>query len=404
MPLKQKRHLFLYMKYAAQYIKTAVQLLEEYDGSVPLHHYLKNKFSIEKKYGSKDRRFISHLCYAYFRLGHFLKNIGAEARIKAALFLSGSEEWKVLFAEDLLSNWHNDIDKRVTSIEEKFQQKISEIFPWQEDLNDEIDKQSFNLSHLIQPDLFIRIRPGKEQLVKEKLNKTNVPFRQITNSCLAFENGTKLENTFHINSEYAVQDLSSQKVGELLSSVNYYPSTKVWDCCAASGGKSILAYDLIPGIKLTVSDIRPSIIHKLNNRLAEAGIKNYRSFVADLSQSPGPSQPINLSTNQLYDLIICDAPCSGSGTWSRTPEQLFFFKPEEITRYSHLQMKIASNVIPFIKKGGHLLYITCSVFKKENEEVVEFIQKQLGLTLVKMELLKGYDKKADTLFAALFIA
>jgi 16S rRNA (cytosine967-C5)-methyltransferase len=48
------------------------------------------------------------------------------------------------------------------------------------------------------------------------------------------------------------------------------------------------------------------------------------------------------------------------------------------------------------------LYITCSVFKKENEEVVEFIQGNSELELIKMELLKGYDKKADTMFAALF--
>jgi len=423
MPLKQKRHLFLDMKYAAQYIKTAVQLLEEYDGAVPLHYYLKNKFSVEKKYGSKDRRFISHLCYAYFRIGHFLKNIGTEERIIAALFLSGAEEWKVVFAEPWLLNWHSELSQRVTFIEEKYQQDISEIFPWQDELSDEIDMQTFNLSHLIQPDLYIRIRPGKEQLVKEKLNNANILSKQITNDCLSFENGTKLDNILHINSEYIVQDLNSQRVGEFIKSKieNRKSKIKVWDCCAASGGKSIMAYDLIPQIELTVSDIRPSIVHNLNNRLAEAGIKNYRSFVVDLSPSPKgriekrspnseggrekasrTSQHINLSTNQLFDLIIFDAPCSGSGTWSRTPEQLYFFKPEDITRYSNLQKKIASNVIPLIKQGGRLLYITCSVFKKENEEVVEFIKKQSGLTLVKMELLKGYDKKADTLFAALF--
>jgi 16S rRNA (cytosine967-C5)-methyltransferase len=50
-----------------------------------------------------------------------------------------------------------------------------------------------------------------------------------------------------------------------------------------------------------------------------------------------------------------------------------------------------------------LLYITCSVFKKENEEVVELIKKQFDLKVEKMELIKGYDKKADTLFAALLL-
>jgi len=55
-----------------------------------------------------------------------------------------------------------------------------------------------------------------------------------------------------------------------------------------------------------------------------------------------------------------------------------------------------------LKKDGWLLYITCSVFKKENEDVVEFMRSNSELELIEMELLKGYEKKADTMFAALF--
>jgi 16S rRNA (cytosine967-C5)-methyltransferase len=55
-----------------------------------------------------------------------------------------------------------------------------------------------------------------------------------------------------------------------------------------------------------------------------------------------------------------------------------------------------------LRAGGFLVYITCSVFKNENEEVVEFIQEQLSLQLINMEYLKGYDQKADSLFTALF--
>ena len=67
-----------------------------------------------------------------------------------------------------------------------------------------------------------------------------------------------------------------------------------------------------------------------------------------------------------------------------------------------LQQKIVSNVIQSLNQQGYFLYITCSVFKKENEAIVEFIQQQCQLQLIKMELIKGYDKKADTMFAALF--
>ena len=104
---------------------------------------------------------------------------------------------------------------------------------------------------------------------------------------------------------------------------------------------------------------------------------------------------------QIFDLIICDAPCSGSGTWGRTPEQLSYFDESRVDYYAALQKKIVSNTIAYLKPGGYFLYITCSVFKKENEEVVEVVEKDFGLYAVRVEVLKGYDKKADTLFAAL---
>ena len=105
--------------------------------------------------------------------------------------------------------------------------------------------------------------------------------------------------------------------------------------------------------------------------------------------------------NTQFSIILADLPCTGSGTWSRTPEQLFYFDPQKIREYATLQRKILSNVIDQLEPGGHLLYITCSVFKKENEEQVDFMKEKFLLQEEKSELIKGYDKKADTMFAAL---
>jgi 16S rRNA (cytosine967-C5)-methyltransferase len=80
---------------------------------------------------------------------------------------------------------------------------------------------------------------------------------------------------------------------------------------------------------------------------------------------------------------------------------LFFFKEEKINEYQLLQQRIVANAIPHLKKEGYFLYITCSVFAKENEEQVTFLQKKFGLQLVRMELLKGYEQKADSMFAVL---
>ena len=91
-----------------------------------------------------------------------------------------------------------------------------------------------------------------------------------------------------------------------------------------------------------------------------------------------------------------------SGTWARTPEQLYFFDAAKINHYSNLQKKILSNVIPQLRTGGKLIYITCSVFKKENEEVAAFIEADYRLCLTEMQLLQGYHLKADSMFVAVF--
>jgi 16S rRNA (cytosine967-C5)-methyltransferase len=169
-----------------------------------------------------------------------------------------------------------------------------------------------------------------------------------------------------------------------------------WDCCAASGGKTILLHDHFPSAKLTATDIRENILINLRNRLKRAGIRSYQAFVADLVGKSFLSQK--------FDVIICDAPCSGSGTWGRTPEQLHFFTREKIDHYAGLQKKIALNASRSLKPGGYFLYITCSVFYLENEDVVAYLQQNSGLKLVVQQYHTGYDKKGDTLFTALFTA
>jgi 16S rRNA (cytosine967-C5)-methyltransferase len=75
---------------------------------------------------------------------------------------------------------------------------------------------------------------------------------------------------------------------------------------------------------------------------------------------------------------------------------------KKIEKYSSLQRKIVSNIVHHLRPGGFMVYITCSVFKKENENVAEFIEEKFVFESIKMELLKGYDKKSDSMFVALF--
>ncbi|MEI9947233.1 MAG: Fmu (Sun) domain-containing protein [Chitinophagaceae bacterium] len=380
------------------HLNSAVQILTAYGGEEPFASFLKKYFSANKKHGSKDRKYISHLCYCFFRLGKSLPDLPMEEKIVVALFLCSEKPND--FLKNLKPEWNEKAD---ASIGEKlsilnYPLLIKEIFPWKDELGDNIDHKKISESFLTQPDLFLRLRPGREKIVLLKLKNAGIKFNQTNHSCVALPNATKIENVIELNKEAVVQDQSSQRISEFIEILK--PETinhqlKIWDCCAASGGKSILVKDILSDIDLVVSDLRQSILINFKKRFEEAGIANYKSFITDLSLS-SPVIP-----HSPFELIIADVPCTGSGTWGRTPEQLYFFNSREIERYSQLQKKIISNIIPHLLPGGYLSYITCSVFKKENEDIIEFIRQQTNLEIIKMENLIGYERKADTMFAAL---
>jgi 16S rRNA (cytosine967-C5)-methyltransferase len=377
------------------YFNTAVNFVRSYTYDEPFASFLKKQFAADKKFGSRDRKTIAHLCYCYFRMGHLMESESVQERMITGLFLcSGSKSEMLLLANP---DWN---EKAELPINEKLQLlhlKATDLFPFVDELSEEIDVEAFCNSHFTQPDLFLRIRPGNKETVLQKLTSAGIGFQLIGNDSIALPNNTKLDDVLLLNKEAVVQDDSSQRVGELLHHlpplINEH-QFKVWDCCAASGGKSIMTKDIMGDVELTVSDVRESILVNLKKRFHEAGIKHYKSFVADLSS------PL-ITHHSSYDLIIADIPCSGSGTWGRTPEYISSFTNEQLNHYSQLQQKIVRNIIPQLSADGYLLYITCSVYKKENEEVVNILQQKHGLQLMEMKLLKGYEQKADSMFAAL---
>jgi len=376
------------------YIQMALALIERYDGAMPLSAFLKQYYAQNKKHGSRDRKLISHLVYTYYRLGKYAAT-NQQQRLLIALFLSepGDSQWAVCLPEAWQQMMQASLGEKCNYLQtQNLTITPAAIFPWIDALSEGIEKEAFVWQHLQQPDLFLRVRPGRMKKVVEALNTNTIAF-EAEGNCLRVANGTQIDQLLTINKDVVVQDRSSQQVANLFSYFQEASVKKVWDCCAASGGKSILLMDTLPGIQLSVSDIRATILHNLRQRFAEAGIAQFQSFLADLSQP--------LPVKQQFDAIICDVPCSGSGTWGRTPEQLSFFDTQEISRYAQLQAAIAGNAIPHLKQGGYLLYITCSVFAAENEMNVNKLAEQHSLKLVTHELLTGYQHKADTMFAAL---
>jgi len=336
-------------------------------------------------------------------------DISVEERIVTGLFLCADKPNEIL--GELKPEWN---DKSDLSINEKLliinppagparsSLSIQNIFPWKDELSHGIDHEEFCKSFFMQPDLFLRLRPGREKIVMQKLQHAKIDFAMISETCLSLPNSSKIDEIIEIDNEAVIQDYNSQQTGRFLGSALATPRNDkfaVWDCCAGSGGKSIMVYDIDPNNDLIVSDVRESILSNLKKRFEKAGIKKYRSFKTDLTSEK--SEVLSRYLSGLKpEIIIADVPCTGSGTWSRTPEQLYFFDESKIETYSVLQKKIVSNAIPQLQPGGVFIYITCSVFKKENEEVVTFVKENFHLQLIQMEVLKGYDMKADSMFVA----
>jgi 16S rRNA (cytosine967-C5)-methyltransferase len=385
-------------------LRYAVRILAAYAGEIPLQSFLKNYFRENPQMGSRDRKQVSEMCYCFFRMGHALKNISPEERILAGIFLSNHQQEQIL--EQLRPDWHKfvekTLDEKLAFINSKFPDfRLTDIFPWKSLLSSGMDHEAFCLSFLKKPRLFIRVRPGQEQVLTEKLNQNNIEYIDADpNSILPFKSysfrgGTKLDNVFLLNREAVIQDLSSQRTALLLK-----PDAKrefeAWDCCAGSGGKSILLTDLYPGCRLTVSDIRESILKNLSARFRDAGIEPAHLFSADLTDQ-------NDIPRQSFNFIVADLPCTGSGTWSRTPEALYYFNPETISNYRQRQEKILSNIIMRLKPNGILVYITCSVFADENERVSAKLLESGNMKLEKQAIFDGYNEAADSMYAARFM-
>lgn len=322
-----------------------------------------------------------------------------EDKLLTSLFLCSNVEDPLLqhFHPDLNLMVNHSLERKIAFLQEKqVPVNVDDIFPLSEHLSPSLShRHIFKLSHCHQPQLFVRTRPGKEETVRKTLLQNNIPFTE-EGSCITLTNGEDITGLLVADKEIVIQDYSSQQTGRVIQAAleQAGKAASIWDCCAASGGKSMLAFDLDPNIDLTVSDIRTNILDNLEERFKRAGIRQYRAFETDLTVPMRPGKK--------YDIVMADVPCSGSGTWGRTPADMQFFTEGKLRHYVDLQQRILTNLLSSIKPGGQLLYFTCSVYADENEQQVQYLLDNSFLELKEMQLLEGYQKGADTLFAARF--
>lgn len=160
--------------------------------------------------------------------------------------------------------------------------------------------------------------------------------------------------------EVELQDAASQAVVDKLP---LRPGLRVLDYCAGGGGKALAMAARMQGGPVDVHDAAPRRMADLPARAARAG--------ADLRRVNTPKGS--------YDLILCDAPCSGSGSWRRSPEGKWALTRERLAELSRIQAEILDLASAHVVPGGALAYVTCSILSEENDEQIQnFITRMSG--------------------------
>jgi 16S rRNA (cytosine967-C5)-methyltransferase len=378
--------------------KHAQKVIDGYQYPEPMHLTLQQYFKANKQLGSRDRRTIRNLLYSWLRLGKSLQHIEENAMLIAFALLNDDKE-----NFQAITNEPFPEDIKAWLIAKNKENALDLLYPFCSEVSKEINLDGFVWSHLTQPALWMWSKRSNK--IKEYLmnNKVDIISFADDEFALCLPNGFDLAILpDELKNSANVQDISSQM---LCRKIELNGSDKIWDCCAASGGKSLKLKSISGDFDLYVSDLRSTSIFNLHKRFKHNFIKKYHYATIDLSNElksvafkNNDRVEVPVSANY-FDTIVLDAPCSGSGTWSRTPEHMLNFDINTLAEIQTKQLAIVKNAWPFLKKGGKLYYMTCSAFAKENEEVIS----QLKISDFKLNFqnyFEGYNHSGDTMFMA----
>ena len=206
--------------------------------------------------------------------------------------------------------------------------------------------------------LWLRLNPASAQSAKAEFDQMQWPWRASSAIPTAVQLLTEVDVTradgFN-RGWFEVQDLGSQL---LLASANVIPGESWLDACAGAGGKTLQLNALLGGTgTIDAYDIRRAALEELALRARRAHATNIHVLRA--------------APTKLYDGVLVDAPCTGSGTWRRAPHLKWTTTNAQVALAATTQRALLAQSAERVKGGGQLLYATCSINRDENDAVVE---------------------------------
>ena len=392
-------------------VSCVLELLKSFDnGSKIASKLIQNYFRSNKNIGSKDRKFISNCFWNIIKhrnkinwhlKKHNLK-VTFERQIILELFFLNVDYKndlpkikKFFFLNNKLNK--NFKDDNLQFLEylnfEKFiNSEMPEcVFYELPDFLLESIKRNFKLDWKnvvlsLNKEAFVdlRINTLKNKTRDEILNslrEIEVPFQISKYSPV----GIRLLKRFPINGNklfksgiLEIQGEASQLSALILGAK---PGMQVADICAGAGGKSLILADIMKNKGRILSlDVNQKRLKQASLRFKRAGVHNVETRLVD----------INWSTKGLekkFDLVLIDAPCSGIGTWSRSPDSRFNFNKKKLVELINIQSDLLSKGSTMVAPGGKLAYVTCSILPEEGVDQIEKFKKSVNSDFSEIDLI-----------------
>lgn len=369
----------------------------------PADRIVASYFKMNKKFGSKDRKFLYEVVFSFFRWLGWTRYLLKENMPGLKLDFSAVHDKiliQLILSSALLDNikereiilyWMEELEvspsflrdfENAKSLKDKASlfRGILRFFGVHKEIHNsalipewaydkfpaDAPKDKFIEYCQIRPPIWLRVQVKDTTFLLKEFAENNIKYRfhdTVKNAICIINASQSIYNLESFTKGFfEIQDIGSQVIGLVASPK---PGQRWWDCCAGAGGKTLQLSSIMDNKgKIVASDIREYKLDDLKKRARRDEKSNIECRVWD-------GDSLRKKKTQSFDGVLVDSPCSCSGTWRRNPDAKWHTEFSEIEELSKIQGNIIRNVASAVKSGGVLVYATCSFFEEENFGVVK---------------------------------
>lgn len=343
-------------------VQTAIEILDliaaaAREGGAPADTIFAEAMRARRYAGSKDRRAVRELVYAAIRAVRSAPDSGRAAMLALA---DDDADLATLFDGAPYAPSVIAVDEPRAALGLASQALIN--------LFDPLIKKHEHLAMLTRAPLDIRAnaaRIGRDELAR--LLGAGEPIVGTSHGLRLPGEFAAVQTPFFADGLFEVQDAASQMAAAALQASE---GMTIVDLCAGAGGKTLAIAAAAPGARIIACDTNRARLQQLTPRAERAGALAIETRLLN----PGQERAMLVDLIEAADAVIVDAPCSGSGTWRRSPELRWRLTPQRLARHRADQAALLDLGAALVRPGGALIYATCSILSGEGRDQVSGFQ------------------------------